>query len=162
MKRILVPIDAHQPERTRSAIEQAIRLHRDEPLHVELLSVQPRLSAHVAMFFDTQELQALQSRAGHDDLESAQRALDAAGVPNSGVVRVGRSAQTIVTTARQLGCCGIVFGNAAPGFADRLLGSLADQVRTMLGAWPDLQVIGGTRQTLAAPASAAAPEVPAA
>ena len=142
MKRILVPIDATQPARMRSAIEQVVRMVREEPVNVQLLCVQPKVSNHVAMFFEPRELHQLQIDAGTEELLPAQRLLDAAGVPYSSTVKVGRTADTIVATARDLGCDHIVFGDDAPGLAGRLFGSLAQQVRTALGAHGDLQVIG--------------------
>lgn len=142
MKHILVPIDATQPARMRSAIEEVIRLHREEPVHVQLLSVQPRVSGHVAMFFDAQELHALQIDAGTEDLQPAHRLLAAAGVPHACVVRIGRSADTIVATAHDLHCSRIVFGGGPGGAAGWLFGSLAQQVRMLLGGHADLQVIG--------------------
>ncbi|HEX6721636.1 MAG TPA: universal stress protein [Burkholderiaceae bacterium] len=142
MKRILVPVDATQPARTRSAIEQVVRMVREEPINVQLLCVQPKVSNHVAMFFDARELHQLQIDAGTEDLLPAQRLLDAAGVPYTPTVKVGRTADTIVATARDLGCDHIVFGDESPGLAGRLFGSLAQQVRTLLGARGDLQVIG--------------------
>ena len=45
--------------RTRSAVEQAVRLAKEEPVNVRLLRVRPRLSGHVAMFFDPHELRAV-------------------------------------------------------------------------------------------------------
>ena len=80
--------------------------------------------------------------AGTEELQAAQRLLDAAGVPYASTVKVGRTADTIVATARDLGCDHIVFGDDAPGLAGRLFGSLAQQVRNLLGARADLQVIG--------------------
>jgi nucleotide-binding universal stress UspA family protein len=142
MKRILVPVDATQPARMRSAIEQVVRMGREEPVSVQLLCVQPKVSNHVAMFFDPRELHQLQVEAGTEDLLPAQRLLDAAAVPYTSTVKVGRTADTIVATARDLGCNHIVFGEDAPGLAGRLFGSLAQQVRTLLGAHGDLQVIG--------------------
>ena len=117
MKRILVPIDSTQPARTRSAIEQVVRMVRDEPVSVQLLCVQPKVSNHVAMFFEPRELHQLQLDAGTEELLPAQRLLDAAGVPYSSTVKVGRTADTIVATARDLGCDHIVFGDDAPGRA---------------------------------------------
>jgi nucleotide-binding universal stress UspA family protein len=142
MRHILVPIDASQPARMRSAIDEVVRLHREEPVRVRLLSVQPKVSGHVAMFFDPQELHALQIDAGTEDLQPAQRLLDAAGVPYTCEVRIGRSADTIVATAYDLRCSGIVFGGGSGGAAGWLFGSLAQQVRMLLGGHAELQVIG--------------------
>jgi nucleotide-binding universal stress UspA family protein len=142
MRNILVPIDPAQPARTRSAIEEVLRLVREEPATVRLLRVRPRVSGHVAMFFAPQELQALQEDAGAEELQQAQQLLDAAGVPYTSSVRVGRSASTIVLAARDWQCDRIVFGREQPGLAGRVFGSLAPQVRQLSGAGGEWQVIG--------------------
>ena len=142
MSRILVPVDPTEPARTRSAIEEAVRLCADEPGTVELLRVVPRVSSHVAMFFDNRELHHLQQDAGLEELAFARSLLDAAGVPYTSTVLVGRSANTIVSTAREHRCDRIVFGREEPSLAGRLFGSLAHQVRQLVGARPDMQVIG--------------------
>jgi nucleotide-binding universal stress UspA family protein len=142
VKQILVPIDSTQPAQTRSAIEQVVRLQARGPLRVRLLSVQAKVSGHVAMFFDPQELQALQTEAGVEDLEPARRLLEMAGIACTCEVRVGRSADTIVEAARELSCSSIVFGDETGGAAGWLFGSLAQQVRLLLGGQPGLQVIG--------------------
>lgn len=142
MKQILVPIDPAQPARTRSAIDQVVRICREEPASVRLLRVQPRVSGHVAMFFDAGELHALQLSAGAEELRYAQNLLEAAGVPCTSTVLVGRSAETIVVAARDHGCDRIVFGQEEPSLAGKIFGSLAQQVRQLLGASRDLQVIG--------------------
>ncbi len=142
MRNILIPIDPTQPARTRSAIDEVVRMALEEPVTVRLLRVQPKVSGHVAMFFDAGELHALQQSAGAEDLQFAQKLLDAAGLPYTSTVRVGRSAETIVAAARDCACDRIVFGQEQPGLAGRIFGSLAQQVRQLLGASGDLQVIG--------------------
>ncbi|MDM0108167.1 universal stress protein [Variovorax sp. J22R24] len=141
MTRILVPIDPDQPARTRSAIEQVLRMRRSERVTIRLLRVQPMVSGHVAMLFHPRELLDLQLDAGAEDLQYAQKLLDLAGVPYSSTVLVGRSAETIATAARDYGCDRIVFGRDEPGLARTIFGSLAQQVRQHLGASGDPQVI---------------------
>ena len=141
-RRILVPIDPTEPARTRSAIEQVVRICRHEPASVRLLRVQPVVSGHVAMFFDAQELRELQQSAGAEELQLAQKLLAMAGVSCNSTVVIGRSAETIVAAARDFGCDRIVFGREEPSLAGRIFGSLAQQVRQLLGASGDLQVIG--------------------
>ena len=108
MKNILVPIDPAQPARTRAAIDQVVRLWREAPATVRLLRVQPKVSGHVAMFFASGELSDLQISAGAEDLQFAQGLLDAAGVPYTSTVVVGRSAKTIVDVAHEHNCDCIV------------------------------------------------------
>jgi nucleotide-binding universal stress UspA family protein len=141
MRQVLVPIDPSNEARTRSAVAEVIRLHRQEPIAVRLLRVQPRLSSHVSMFFGTSELQQLQVQAGGEDLQFAQGLLTEAGVPFTSAVLVGRSAETIAKAARDFGCDRIVFGDPGTSFAGKVFGSLAGQVRHLLDP-KDAQVLG--------------------
>jgi nucleotide-binding universal stress UspA family protein len=133
MTRILVPVDPDQPARTRSAIEQVVRMHRHQShVIVRLLRVEPKVSGHVAMLFDEPELFELQRSAGAEALRFAERLLDLAGVPYNSSVRVGRTAETIAAAAREHGCGRIVFGHDEPTLAGTIFGSLAQQVRQQL------------------------------
>lgn len=142
MRQLLVAVDPHSPARTRSAVEEAIRIWREEFVAIRLLRVQPRLSGHVAMFFGTRELQKMQQDAGTEDLQYAQSLLDGAGVPYTSTVLVGRSAETIAQAAREFGCDRVLFGTEGTGLGGRMFGSLAEQVRHLLGPGNAYQVIG--------------------
>jgi nucleotide-binding universal stress UspA family protein len=143
MRQLLVPIDPHDDAQTRSAVEQAVRIHRSEPaVRIRLLRVQPRLSGHVSMFFGTRELQDMQVEEGTQDLALARRLLDTAGVPYVSTVLVGRSAETIAQAARDYGCDRIIFGAESPTLAGRVFGSVAQQVRHLLDGAGSYKVIG--------------------
>src|SRR3954462_7920240 len=142
MRQLLIAVDPHNPGRTRSAVEQAVRIWREEFVGIRLVRVQPRLSGHVAMFFGTRELQKMQLEEGGEELKFAESLCEAAGVPYTSTVLVGRSAETIAQAAREFGCDRIVFGEEAPGLAQRMFGSLAAQVRQRLGPGQAYQVIG--------------------
>jgi nucleotide-binding universal stress UspA family protein len=142
MRQLLVPIDPHDAAQTRSAVEQVLRIHQEEPVHVRLLRVQPRLSGHVAMFFGSRELQKLQVDEGTEDLALARSLLDAAGVSYTSTVLVGRSAETIAQAARDFGCDRVVFGQEGGTVAGRMFGSVAQQVRHLLSNNATFQVIG--------------------
>jgi|SRR4051812_45636183 len=142
MRQVLVAVDPHSAVRTRAAVETATRIWREEFVAIRLVRVQPRLSGHVAMFFGNRELHQLQLEEGAQDLQFAQSLLDAAHVPYTSTVLVGRSAETIAQAAREFGCDRIVFGEEAPGLAQRMFGSLAAQVRQLLGPGQAYQVIG--------------------
>lgn len=141
MRQLLLAVDPHNLARTRSAVEEAVRIWREEFVGIRLVRVQPRLSGHVAMFFGTRELQQLQQDEGAEDLQYAQQLLQAAGVPYTSTVLVGRTAETIAQAARDFGCDRIVVGNDTPGIAGRMFGSLAQQVRHLLPG-SAYQVIG--------------------
>lgn len=142
MRQLLVAVDPHSPARTRSAVEEVVRIYRTEFVAIRLVRVQPKLSGHVAMFFGTRELHELQQGAGAEELRFAQSLLDAAGVPYTSTVLVGRTAETIAQAARDFGCDRILFGTEEPGLTGRLFGSLAGQVRQLLGPGKQYNVIG--------------------
>src|SRR6478609_5486892 len=104
MRKLLVPIDPDNTTRTRSAVAEVVRIYREEAVDVHLLRVLPRLSSHVALCFNSGELQQLQHGMGEEDLSLARSLLDAAGVPYTSSVLLGRSAQTIAATAQSLRC----------------------------------------------------------
>lgn len=136
MQGLLVPIDPAHPARLRDAVAEAIRIHASEPVAIHLLSVQPPVNSHVAQLFDGDELDELRRHAGAEDLAPARALLDAQQVPYRCVVRIGRGAETIARSARELGCDRIVMGrdDATAGLAGRLFGTLAQQVRHLLAA----------------------------
>jgi nucleotide-binding universal stress UspA family protein len=142
MREIMIAVDPHSPSRTRSAVEQAVRIWRQEFVSIRLVRVQPKLTGHVAMFFGTRELQQLQLQEGAEELKFAQGLMDAAGVPYTSTVLIGRSAETIAQAAREFGCDRILFGEEGPSIAGRMFGSLAEQVRQLLGPGSSYQVIG--------------------
>jgi nucleotide-binding universal stress UspA family protein len=143
MKTILIPMRPRSPERTRSALEAAIRLHQIERAFVYLLSVQPLVSQHVAMYFQPGVLKQTQQEAGLEELQVGRDLLDAAGVPYAALVRVGRSADTIAEVAREFHCDRILLGEEGqPGLAERVFGSLAGQVRNLVTLPAGCEVIG--------------------
>lgn len=141
MKHLLIPVDADHPERTREAVQQAMRTHAAEGAQVYLLSVQPAVSGHVAMCFGAGELRALQEQAAQEELREPAGWLQAGGVPFTTRVQVGRRAPTIAEAARVLHCDCILFGNPAAR-DDGLFGSIAGQVRHLLAGTPSCEVIG--------------------
>ena len=132
--KVLVPVRADSPARTRSAIQAAVRLFHQErgDLHVVLLSVQPRMSGHVAMYFPRGELAAIQDKAGRDDLHVARELLDEAQVPYTACVRVGRSAETIAEVAQEQRCHRVLLGEEPASVTGAVFGTLASQVRELL------------------------------
>jgi len=136
-------VETGNPARNGTAVAEAISIYSQETVDVHLLSVQAPVSRHVAMFFGSDELHQLQCNAGAEDLAAAQAQLAAAGVPFSSTVRIGRSAETIARTARELGCDRILMGQDMTGsLADRMFGSLPHQVRQIVSGSGDCQVIG--------------------
>ena len=142
MRNLLLPIDG-DATRARAAVAEALRICGQEPVRIHLLSVQPAVSSHVAMFFGDGELHQIQLDAGTEDLAPARALLDASGVTYTATVKTGRSAETIARVARELACDRIVMGQESGGsLAGKIFGSLAQQVRHLLSGASDCQVIG--------------------
>ncbi|MBI5279406.1 MAG: universal stress protein [Burkholderiales bacterium] len=141
--KVLIPTQPEEPGKTRSAVETAIKLYADQGAAVHLLSVQPRISGHVAMCFAPGELQGIVEQAAREEFEEARQRLDALRVPYSCRVIVGRRAESIAEVARELNCDRILLGSQEkPRAHERLFGSLAQQLRHILGAGGGVEVIG--------------------
>lgn len=141
---LLIPVQTGHPARTLDAVRRAVAHLAQAPAEVHVLSVQPLVSSHVTAFFGHGELHKLQHEAGNEEMADTVSQLEAAGVVPACHVRVGRRAETIAATARELGCDAIFMGqDDHPGVVDRLFGSVAEQVRHLLGATADpCEVIG--------------------
>lgn len=137
-------VDASDQAKTSAALAEAARLYALEPIDVHVLSVQPGVSGHVAMFFDDRELHELQQAAGADELAPAVAWLMSQQVPATSSVRIGRRAETIAVVARERGCDRIVLGRDGErgNLASRVFGSLAHQVRESMRGGCACQVIG--------------------
>lgn len=143
MKKVLVPIEAHDGARMEAAVAEAISMYREEPMELHLLNVQGAIPGYVAKFFKANELREIQVRIGNEELAAAQALLDAAGVPYSTHVIIGRSAETIVGVAGELNCDRIVMGGAGgDGIVGKLFGTMASQVRQRVGVAGNCKVIG--------------------
>lgn len=145
MRKMIVVADGLSASRTRDAAAKAIELYRQEPVEIHLLSVQPRVSGDVSMFFGHGELHDLQHDAGMEDTAPARSLFDQATVPYQTVVRVGRSAETIAHYAHEQHCDRIVMGRQGDheSLASRVFGNAAGQVRHILVAdGDDCEVLG--------------------
>lgn len=143
MRKLLISIDGHSAARMQSAVSEAIAIYRQDPVEVHLLSVQPAVSGHVAMFFDSAELGEIQNLAAQEELAPARTLLERAAIPFTSNVMVGRNAESIARRARELGCDRIVIGrDDSEGFAGRMFGSLVSQVRQLVSVSGDCQVLG--------------------
>lgn len=142
MGKVLVPVNSNAAQ-MKSALAEAGSLYREEAAEIHLLNVQATVPRFVAGFFSSSNLRQIQQEAGMEELASAQAMLKAAHIPHHAHVKVGRSAETIVRTAREIGCDRIVFGQPErAGVAQKLFGTLAGQVRHLLGVAGDCRVIG--------------------
>lgn len=143
MRKVLVPISAGGGAKMQSALAEVVSIYREEPVELHLLNVQISVPRYVAGFFKSSDLRQIHEEAAMEELAPARAILDAAGVPYTVHVMVGRSAETIVRVAKEIGCDRIVMGHAEQeGFAEKLFGTVASQVRHLVGVTGNCQVIG--------------------
>lgn len=145
LRQVLIPVSIHSNQaHLQGALAEAIVIFRTEPhTRIHLLSIQAPVSRHVADYFKPGELWQIQLEGARQDLAAPKALLDAAGVCFKTHTEVGRSADVIVQFAREYRCDRILMGQAERGSVqEKLFGTLASQVRQMLGVAGKCQVIG--------------------
>ncbi|MES2635153.1 MAG: universal stress protein [Pseudomonadota bacterium] len=141
MKKNILLVVTDDAARTRATVNNVLAAAPADDLMLHLISVQPRVTSHVAMFFDQAELRAIHEQAGREALAPIEQLLDTAGVSYASHVKVGRKAETIAQAARELHCERIVCGSEGSGATARMFGSLAGQVRQLMAGTRDCEVI---------------------
>ncbi len=133
MRSLVVPIrEGHD---SKWAVDYVIELHRREAPEVHLLNVQTPLPQYVTRFLNKQAVSDFHRENGMKALQDAIERLDAAGVPHTDHVLVGRKAETIARFAREQRCDRIVLPKRDSGLVSSLgLGSVGAQVRQLIGA----------------------------
>lgn len=129
MLKILIPVDGSS--HSERAVKQALELaDSGAKLAITLLNVQvPIASGHVRMFISQDEVNSYHQDEGLAALASSRALLEAAGVPYSYHIVVGRVAETIVRFAREGDIDKIVMGtHGRGGLLEVLLGSVAHEV----------------------------------
>lgn len=130
-RKILFPIVADRDSSWGIAFLE--RLRQQEPIAVDLLSVQQPFTVHVRMFFRGEEMQAFHREDAERELAPVRRALDEARIPYRTHMVVGYGAEAIASFAQEHRSSQIVLGPAAGlGFTNMILGSLTRQVRALM------------------------------
>ncbi|QGR85169.1 universal stress protein [Burkholderia multivorans] len=108
MLKLLVPV-GHAP-RSLQAVRHAAFLYRERcASEVVLVNVQPPLEAtRLEAFHSLSQLRSIEEKFANDDLASARRILQEAGVRYSVVQKVGPVAASIAAAAAETGCDEIV------------------------------------------------------
>ncbi len=142
MRKILVSISSSNAQ-MQSAVAEAISIYQADAVEIHLLNVQTIVPAFAARYFSHLNLRTIQGEFGEEELAPAKALLDSAGIPYQAYVKIGRSAETIVETAHHIGCDRIVMGRAEHvDYVEKLFGTVASQVRHMIGGMGNCVVVG--------------------
>lgn len=129
MLKTLLPVDGSVA--SLRAVEYVIRLYQScNSGEIVLINVQsPSDSWELKSHLRPAEIQAMQESRGGDAIASARELLDAAKVPYEAEVLLGPVAETIVASAKEMGCEQIIMGNKGESFiAEAITGSVAHDV----------------------------------
>ena len=120
MLKVLVPVDGspNSLHAVRHVISEFAR-HRQTEIH--LLNVQAPFSRHIAQFVSRKNRASFHTDEAEKALRPVRKLLDAAGVPHTPHVEVGRKAEVIVETAKKLGCDHIVMSTARKNSLTRMI-----------------------------------------
>lgn len=120
MLNVLVPVDGSP--NSLHAVRHVIReFGKQLGMAVHLLNVQAPFSRHIAQFASSKSRELFHQDAAEKALRPVRRMLDAAGVPHTVHLKLGRKAQAITDTAKELGCDHIVMSTARKNSLTRML-----------------------------------------
>ena len=120
MLKVLVPVDgsANSLHAVRRVISE---FPKNRGMEVHLLNVQAPFSRHIAQFASRKNRDSFHRDEAEKALRPVRQVLDAAGVPHIVHIEVGRKAEVIAETARQLRCDHIVMSTARKNSLTRML-----------------------------------------
>ena len=120
MQKVLVPVDG-SPNSLHAVRHVIKEFAKDRGGEVHLLNVQAPFSRHIAQFASRKSRDLFHHDQAQKALRPVVRMLDAAGVPHTDHIEVGRKAEVIAETARQLSCDHIVMSTARKNSLTRML-----------------------------------------
>ncbi len=120
MEKILVPVDGSR--NAQHAVRHVIgEFRKNSRLEVHLLNVQTPFSKHVGQFVSRKNRADYHRDEASKAMRSIHRMLDAAAVPYSTHIELGKKAEIIAKTAKRLGCDHIVMATARKNSLTRML-----------------------------------------
>ncbi|CAN1562217.1 USP_Like domain containing protein [Burkholderiaceae bacterium] len=131
MANILVPMQEGQD--VTWLVNHLQKIHQREAVRVHLLSVQPRYTSLVRLFFTVRDLNSFKDEDANLSLAPMRRALDLTNITYNCHVRTGDKATEIVKFAKELFCPQIILGPTTGNWIfDLLFGSLTTRVESMI------------------------------
>lgn len=131
MANILVPIQEGQD--VTWLVNYLFKIHQRETIRVHLLSVQPRYTSLVRLFFSEHDIAAFMAEDAMTSLAPMKKGLARSNIPFNSHVRTGDKATEIVRVAKELYCPQIILGPTAGNrIVDLLFGTLTGRVEAMM------------------------------
>jgi nucleotide-binding universal stress UspA family protein len=116
MTRLLIPVT--DSPASLATVRAAVARGRGSIDAIDLLSVQPRFSQHIAQWIPKRIRDEWRQESAEKALGPAKRIVDAAGIPCRVHVGVGQASQAIASLARQTGAIEVI--ETPPGRLERL------------------------------------------
>ena len=136
MANILVPV--HSGQDAQWVTRYLLKLYQSERVRVHLLSVQPKYSGTIGLFFSQQDIADFHEEDGARALAPMRKILDTTGIPYNAHCVIGDTVEEIAKFAREHYCPQIVIGpNNKHDWLNAILGSLTRRVAALMQATSD-------------------------
>lgn len=131
MANILVPIQLGQD--VTWLVSYLSKIHQRESIRVHLLSVQPRYTSLVKLFFSSHDIATFMAEDAITSLAPMKQELARSNIPFNSHVRTGDKATEIVKFAKELYCPQIILGPTTGNkIVDLLFGTLTGRVESLM------------------------------
>ena len=131
MANILVPVERGQD--VMWLVNYLQKIHQRDWIRVHLLSVQPRYSSLVRLFFSMRDLEIFSIEDAACAIAPLKEALDRANIPYNCHIRTGDKATEIVKLAKEVYSPQIVLGPTSGNWIlDMIFGTLAARLETLI------------------------------
>lgn len=131
MANILVPVQEGQD--VVWLVNYLRKIQQRESVRVHLLSVQPRYTGLVQLFFSVRDMDLFRAEDATESLSPMRQALARTNIPFNWHVRTGDKATEIVKFAREIYCPQIILGPTTGNWMfDVLFGTLNGRVESLI------------------------------
>jgi nucleotide-binding universal stress UspA family protein len=136
MANILVPV--HVGQDTQWVARYLLKLHQRERIRVHLLTIQPRYSGVVGMFFSRIEIREFRREDADRAFAALGELLRSLGIPYNTHSVIGKTVEEITKFAQEHHCPQIVIGPTNENWIKELLfGSLTRRVESLMRSTSD-------------------------